>query len=324
MLKYSLKRLLLSFPLLLGMTLITFLFIQLAPGNFLDNLKLNPQIGPETIKVYEAKFHLDKPVFVQYLMWLKNLLKADLGYSFAYQAPVKAVIASRTTNTLLLSISTIIFSWLFVIPLGIIAARYRNRFIDRCLSFLSYLGISAPSFFLAFIFLYFAYLSGLFPLGGRSSVRFEELSYVGKVLDVARHLILPTMVLSMGRIASLQRIMRANLLEILGSQYILAARARGLSNLRILYIHALRNAINPMITIFGYELSALLSGAALTEIIFGWPGLGQVMLEAVQKQDLYLVMGSVFISGVLLIIGNFVADILLALSDPRIRYERGG
>ncbi|MCM8787905.1 MAG: ABC transporter permease [Candidatus Omnitrophica bacterium] len=321
MFKYSLKRLFLAIPLLLGITFITFLFIQLAPGNFLDNLKLNPQINKETIKIYQEKFFLDKPPVVQYLIWLQNILKADFGYSFSFQAPVKKIILSRTFNTLLLSISTIIFSWILVIPLGIICGYFKNKFIDRIILFFSYLGISSPSFFLAFIFLYFAYITRLFPLGGRTSVYFDQLSYFGKFLDLVKHLILPVLVLSIGRISSLIKIFRSNILETLGLNYILALKARGIGKRRIFFVHILRAAINPLVTIFGYEISSLLSGAALVEIIFGWPGLGQVMLEAVGKQDIYLVMGSVLISGMLLILGNFIADILLAFFDPRIRLK---
>ena len=322
MIRYSLKRFLFSIPLLLGVTLLTFAFIQMTPGDFLGTLKLNPQISREAIQLYEEQFHLDKPVLQRYFIWLKNLARLDLGYSFSYKAPVKAVIASRALNTLILALSAIFLSWIFVIPLGIIAARHKNKFIDKALSFVSYLGISTPSFFLAFIFLYFAFVTRWLPLGGKTSIQYEEFSTLGKILDVAKHLILPTVVLSVGRIAALQRVMRSNLLESLGSPYILSAKAKGLSQRRIFYIHALRNAINPMITIFGYQFSALLSGAALTEIIIGWPGLGQVMLEAVRMQDVYLVMGSVLIGGILLISGNLLADILLAFSDPRIRYEK--
>ena len=189
------------------------------------------------------------------------------------------------------------------------------------MSFISYLGISTPTFLLAFLLLYLATFTGWFPLGGMRSVKFDELSVLGKMLDVGKHLIIPTVVLSIGSICVLQRIMRANLLEVLGSSYILGAKARGISNKRILYIHALKNALNPMVTIFGYQFSALLSGAALTEIIVGWPGLGQVTLEAVRSQDLYLVMGSMLMGGVLLIAGNLLADILLGVLDPRIRFE---
>ncbi|UCD15578.1 MAG: ABC transporter permease, partial [Candidatus Omnitrophota bacterium] len=228
----------------------------------------------------------------------------------------------RALNTFILSLSSLIFTWIFVIPLGVVAALNRNKFIDRILSFTSYIGISMPTFFLAFIFLYLATFTGWLPLGGMRSIRFDEFSLWGKVFDLGRHLIIPTIVLSIGSICVLQRIMRANLLEVLGSSYILGAKARGLSNRRILYIHALKNALNPMITIFGYQFSSLLSGAALVEIIIGWPGLGMVTLEAVRSQDLYLVMGSVLVGGAFLIIGNLVADILLAYFDARIRYEK--
>ncbi len=322
MTKYILKRFLVSIPLLLGITLMTFIFIQMSPGNFLSSLKANPQISREAIRIYEEKFHLDKPVIEQYFIWLKNLLHLDLGYSFSYQAPVKEVILSRAFNTLILSVAAIILTWILVIPLGIIAARQRGKLVDRLLSFLSYLGISVPSFFLAIIFLYIAFRTGILPLGGMRSLHFSTLSSIGKFYDILRHLILPAIVISLGSIASLQRIMRANLLEVLGSSYILAARARGIPPRRIFYVHALKNALNPMITIFGYQFSSLLSGAALTEIIVGWPGLGQVTLEAVRKQDIYLVMGAVLMGGVLLIMGNLLADIMLAVFDPRIRYEK--
>lgn len=323
MARYVVRRLVFSLPLLLGVTFITFLFIQIAPGDFLSELKSNPQISRQAIKLYEEKFHLDKPVIEQYFIWLKNLLiHRDLGYTFSYGAEVKEVIKSRAKNTLLLSVATIIFTWTFVIPLGIIAALHRNKIIDRLFSFLSYIGISTPSFFLALLFLLFIYKTGVLPLGGMRSLQFDEFTSFEKIWDILRHLLLPTLVLSCGGIAALQRIMRGNLLEVLGSSYILAAKARGISKKRILYIHALKNALNPMITIFGYQFSSLLSGVALTEIIIGWPGLGQVMLEAVRKQDIYLVMGAVLVGGILLILGNLLADILLALFDPRIRYER--
>lgn len=319
---FILKRLLYSIPLLLGITFLTFLFIQIAPGDFLDNLRLNPQVSKETISLYEQKFHLDKPFLIQYATWIKNLVRGELGYSFSYKAPVARVISSRALNTLILSISSLIFTWIFVIPLGVTAALKRNKFTDKLLSFLSYIGMSTPAFFLTFLLLYGATFTRLLPLSGMHSVHFEEFTFLGKIFDLIRHLIIPTLVLSLGSICVLQRIMRANLLEALGSQYILGAKARGLSNARILYVHALKNAINPIITIFGYQFSELLSGAALVEIIIGWPGLGQVTIEAVRSQDLYLVMGSVLMGSILLIMGNLLSDCLLAAVDPRIRYEK--
>jgi peptide/nickel transport system permease protein len=320
--RFILKRLLYSIPLLLGITFLTFLFIKIAPGDFLDNLRLNPQVSKETIALYEQKFHLDKPFIVQYTAWLGNIVKGEFGYSFSYKAPVAKVIASRVFNTFILSLSALFVTWIFVIPLGVMAALRQNKFFDRFFSFFSYIGMSIPTFFLALLLLYAATFTRFLPLGGMHSVRFEEFTFWGKIFDIGKHLIIPTLVLSVGSICVLQRIMRANLLEVLGSQYILGAKARGLSNARILYVHALKNALNPIVTIFGYHFSELLSGAALTEIIVGWPGLGMVTLEAVRSQDLYLVMGSILMGSILLIVGNLVSDVVLGVLDPRIRYER--
>jgi peptide/nickel transport system permease protein len=322
MLRFIFKRLILSLPLLLGITFIAFFFIQLAPGDFLDSIRLDPQTSPETIKLYQEKFQLDKHYTIQYLAWLKNVVRGEFGYSFAYKTKVSNVVVSRLFNTFILALSSLIVTWIFVIPLGVIAALKRNRFIDKLLSGTCYIGISMPGFFLAFLLLYIASYTNVLPLGGMRSINHSELSFFGKALDIARHLVIPTVVLSFGSVCALQRTLRANLFEVLGSAYIKGAQARGISNLRIIYIHALKNALNPMITIFGYQLSGLLSGAALIEIILGYPGLGLVMLEAVRGQDLYLVMGALLMSGVLLIAGNLVADILLGIFDPRIRYEK--
>ncbi|MCM8765572.1 MAG: ABC transporter permease [Candidatus Omnitrophica bacterium] len=318
---YIVRRLLISLPLLLAISFITFLFLQLAPGDYFDTLRLNPQISPETIRLYEAQYHLDKPWIIQYLYWLKNLLKLDLGYSFTQKNPVSRVIKSRLFNTLLLSLSSLLFTWLIAIPLGIFCAVRQYRFWDKLFSGLSFIGLSTPSFFLAILLLFLASVTGVLPSGGMRSADFEELGLFMRVMDILKHLLIPTVVVSLGAIASLQRIMRGNVLEVLRQRYILTARAKGLSEKRILYIHALKNAINPLITIFGYHLSDILSGAALTEIICNWPGLGSIMLTAVRSQDIFLVMGAMLMGGVMLILGNLVADILLARLDPRIRYE---
>jgi len=321
MINYIVRRILIAIPLLLAISFITFLFIQLAPGNFFDTLRSDPQVSEDTIAHYEALYHLDKPVFIQYYYWLRNLLKLDLGYSFHYNCPVERVIASRLLNTLLLSLVSLLFTWAIALPLGIFAAVHRNRFIDRFFSMLSFIGLSIPNFFFALLLLYVAGYFKIIPLGGMRSANFDSLSIALKILDIAKHLIIPTIVISTSAVAGLQRLMRGNLLEVLRQQYILTARAKGLPEYRVIYHHALRNAINPMITIFGYQLSGLLSGAALTEIICNWPGLGSVMLTAVRAQDLYLVMGSMLMGGILLLAGNLFADVLLAWVDPRIRYE---
>jgi len=321
MLSYIIKRILVAIPLLLAMSLLTFIFMQMTPGNFFDALKLDPQISPETIARYEKLYHLDKPLLVQYLQWVRNLFKLEFGYSFFYHVPVSSLIAGRLANTFILALASLLFTWLVALPLGIWAAVRRNEWSDRILSLSSFIFLSIPSFFLAMILLYLASQGGLLPLGGIRSANFDELSLFGQWLDLLKHLLIPTVVISLASIAALQRIMRGNMLEVLRQQYILTARAKGLPEERVIYRHALRNAINPLITLFGYELSGLLGGAALTEIICSWPGLGSLMLTAVRAKDIYLVMSSMLMGGILLLIGNLIADILLAWSDPRIRYE---
>jgi len=321
MIKYIIKRILIAIPLLLVMSLLTFLLMQMTPGNFFDSLKLDPQISKETIERYEKLYHLDKPLFSQYLQWLKNLVKLEFGHSFFYNVPVSRILKGRLLNTFILSIASMLLTWFVAIPLGIWAAVRRNKFIDKLLSLLSFAGLSMPSFFLAILLLSIASQTGILPLGGMHSAHYESMSKLGKFIDLLKHLAIPATVISLGSIASLQRIMRGNFLEVLRQQYILTARAKGLPENVVIYRHALRNAINPLITLFGYELSSLLGGAALIEIICNWPGLGSLMLTAVRSKDVYLVMSSMLMGGVLLLIGNLVADILLAWSDPRIRYE---
>ncbi|MBU0694120.1 MAG: ABC transporter permease [Candidatus Omnitrophica bacterium] len=321
MVAYIIRRLLSLAPLLIIMTFIGFIAINLAPGNYFDTLKQNPQISEETIKLYEERYHLDKNVFIQYCYWLSNIAKGDLGYSFAYKRPVISILKTRLFNTFVLSFSAFLFSWLLAIPLGIYCAVRQYKIGDKFVSLLSFIGLSIPNFFFCLILLYIASLTGILPTGGMRSLNYPQLSFLGKFWDLVKHLIIPVVVLGTSSIAGLQRLMRANMLEVLRSQYITAARAKGLSENRVVYVHALRNAINPMATIFGGALSGLLSGAALTEIICSWPGLGSLMLEAVMTQDLFLFAGNLLMTGFLLIIGYLIADILLAWVDPRIQYR---
>ena len=323
--KYILKRLLTTIPLLFAVSFISFFFIRLAPGDMLAPYRANPQISQETIIALEQRFHLDKPLVVQYGIWLKNVLQGDLGFSFLKREQVSTVIGSRLVNTLILALFSIFITWSIAIPLGIYAAVHQYKPIDGFLSFISYIGISFPNFFLALLLL--AAISvmpelpiiGKLPLGGMKSPNHEELSLIGQFFDVLKHLLVPGIVLATASMAGLQRIMRGNMLEELRQRYITTARAKGLPENKVVYKHALRNAINPLITIFGYEFSAILSGAALTEIITGYPGLGSVMLDAVRAQDQFLIMGNLLMSGVLLVVGNLLSDILLAVCDPRVK-----
>jgi peptide/nickel transport system permease protein len=325
MLTYTLRRFFVMVPLLLAMSFVTFMFIRLAPGDILAPYRMNPQISQETIKEMERKFHFDKPAIVQYAYWLKNLARLDFGYSFSKRTAVTNVIQSHMYNTLILALFSIFITWTLAIPLGIYCAVNQYKWADRFFSFIAYIGMSFPSFFLALLLLFLVSvigdipLIGRLPIGGMKSVGYDQMDAIGRFFDVLKHLIVPGVVLGTSAIASLQRIMRGNMLETMRAQYITTARSKGLPEKRVIYVHALRNAINPLITIFGYEFSSLLSGAALTEIITSWPGLGSVMLDAVRAQDLFLVMGNMLMGGVMLIVGNLLADVMLAWSDPRIK-----
>lgn len=318
---FIIRRLLNMIPLLVGITCISFGIIQLAPGDYFSQLALNPQISPETIEHLRRTYGFDQPIAVQYLKWLWAALRFDFGYSFSWHMPVIDLIRERALNTMLLSVSSSAIAWLVAIPIGIYAAVRQYSLGDKVLSILAFLGMSMPNFFFAFLLLYLAAVTGWFPIGGVTSADYSTLPLLGRLGDRIHHVILPVVVLSTGGMAGLMRLMRGNMLEILKVEYVTTARSKGLGEGKVILKHALRNALNPFITLFGYQLAHILSGAALVEIILSWPGLGSLMLEAVMAKDLYLVMGSLYIGAILLILGNLVADLLLVVADPRIRYE---
>ena len=232
------------------------------------------------------------------------------------------MLAERIPATLLLAIASIILTWAIAIPLGIISAVRQNTILDRVLRVLSYLGQGFPSFITALLLLSLAQnTTPLFPVGGMTSINYSDLSSIGKILDIGWHMILPTIALSITSFAGLQRLTRGQLLDVLRQDYIQTARAKGLPENRVLYVHALRNAINPLITLLGFEFASLLGGSFIAEFFFNWPGLGRLILQAVQAQDLYLVMGSLMMGATMLIVGNLLADLLLKAVDPRIKLE---
>lgn len=312
------KRFLQTIPLLIIVSLLSFFIIRLSPIDPLAELRLNPSISQETLDKEIKRLNLDKPIAVQYLSWAKSFVKGDLGYTSAGEK-VSTKLKERIPNTLLLTLVVIFMTWSVGIPLGIFAAVRKESAFDRLLTILSSIGMAIPSFFFAILMLIFAVKSGLFPVGGLTSYNFNEMSLVAKVFDIAKHLALPSLVLFTISLSGLQRQMRANMLEVLDSDYVKFARARGLKESKVIFKHALRNAINPMITLLGFEFAGLLSGAALTEYVFQYPGLGRLILEAVMKSDINLVMASLMMGTIMLIVGNLIADILLMLTDPRLR-----
>ena len=318
---YIIRRFLISIPQLFGICFVTMLAMEIAPGDVLDPVRNDPLVSPETVKNFEKQFHLDKPFVVRYVIWIWNVLHGDLGESFNQKQPVGEVIKTYLANTMLLSISAMLCTWLLAIPLGVFAAVRQNRLPDRAVAFFSFIGLSIPGFFLAMLLLYAASVTGWLPTGGMRSARFDELSALGRVLDVVRHMAIPLFVLVFGSIGFLQRIMRSSMVDVFRAQYVTTARAKGLSEGAVVWRHAFRNALNPLITIFGMGLSGIIGGAALLEIVCSWPGLGTIMLAAARAQDYMLVMGNFLISGILVIVGNLIADILIALNDPRVSYS---
>ncbi|MEW5856302.1 MAG: ABC transporter permease [Cyanobacteriota bacterium] len=320
---YVAKRLLQAILTLFLASTLSFAISQMAPGDYLDTLRQNPKISPERIEELRQQFGLDKPAIEQYRRWLWQILRyGNFGTSFVYQRSVSSLLWERIQATLELAIASVILTWAIAIPLGIIGAVNQNRASDRLLQVLSYAGQGFPSFITALVLLIFAqYTSPLFPVGGRTSINHADLSWLGKILDIAWHMILPTLALSITSFAGLQRITRGELLDVLRQDYIQTARAKGLPEDRVIYVHALRNAINPLITLLGFEFASLLSGAFIAEFFFNWPGLGRLILQAVTIQDIYLVMASLIMGAVMLIVGNLIADLLLKVADPRIKLE---
>ena len=316
--KFISKRILQTIPLLIIVSLISFFIIRLSPIDPLAELRLNPSISQETLDKEIKRLNLDKPIGVQYLSWAKSFMKGDLGYTSAGEK-VSVKLKERIPNTLLLTLVVIFMTWSVGVPLGILSAIKKETAFDRLLTVLASIGMAIPSFFFAILMLIFAVKTGWFPVGGLTSYNFNEMSFLGKFFDIARHLVLPSLVLFTISLSGLQRQMRANMLEVLDSDYVKFARAKGLSENKVIFKHALRNAINPMITLLGFEFAGLLSGAALTEYVFQYPGLGRLILEAVMKSDINLVMASLMMGTIMLIVGNLLADILLMITDPRLR-----
>ncbi|HEW92825.1 MAG TPA: ABC transporter permease [Thermotogaceae bacterium] len=321
MIKYIVRRLILAIPVLFGVSIISFIIISAAPGDFLDVLRMNPAVGEATIKALERQFGLDKSPIVQYFLWLKEVLKGNFGYSFQFRRPVFELIWGRLGATLLLTITTMIFQWTIGVALGIFSALKRYTWTDQVLTVIAFIGISIPNFFFALLFLYFAAKTGWFPIGGIISKNFDQMNAFQKFLDYLYHVFGPMLTLGTAGLAGIMRQMRGQMLDQMNQDFVMFARAKGMPEKVVIFKHTLRNAINPLVTMFGYQISSLLGGAVLTETVFGWPGMGRLIIQALLAQDLYLVMASLLLSSLMLIIGNLIADILLAWVDPRIRYR---
>ncbi|HEY9867733.1 MAG TPA: ABC transporter permease [Candidatus Obscuribacterales bacterium] len=317
---YILKRVLQAIPLLFIISVMSFTMLKLAPIDQLAYLRANPAISAEAIRAEEERLGLNKPAVVQYFIWLSNLLRGDLGVS-TMGGSVFVLLMQRAGATLLLSVLTILFTWLIALPAGVIAAVHRGMWVDKFFGIITTIGMSMPTFLMALLLLMVALWTRALPIGGLTSPDFYERNLLGQIIDVAHHLVIPVTVLTFIGLAGIQRQVRANLLDVLRAEYVRTARAKGLPEDKVIYKHALRNAINPLITLFGFEFASLLSGAALTEMVLAYPGLGRLTLEGVLTKDMNLVMAALMLGAVMLILGNLLADVLLKLVDPRISLE---
>lgn len=315
--KYIIRRLLEAIPLVIIVTIIAFTIINLAPGD-----PVNMFINPETANVTQVEqirkdLGLDKSMPERYIIWMSKLVRGDLGNSFKESRPVMDMILERLPNTLLLAIFATLFSFLIAIPAGILAAIKRNTIVDYFISTIAFIGISVPSFWFALmLILLFSLKLGWLPSGGMRS-NFEAFEWGDRI----SHMILPVLVLSTGTMAAKMRYMRSSMLEVIRQDYIRTARSKGLSEPVVIFGHALRNAILPIITLLGFIIPGLIGGAAIVETIFAWPGMGRMAIEATFTRDYPVQMGVILMGSIMTIAGSLIADLLYAVADPRIKYN---
>lgn len=309
-------------PLLVGITIICFAVMHLAPGSPTDmETQMNPRVSAEMRERLRAMYDLDKPLPVQYLLWVKKLLRLDLGTSFSPDhRPVAEKILERLPVTVTLNIASLLLVVIIAIPMGILSAVHHNSPFDKITSVFVFTGFAMPTFWLALLLMIlFGVQLGWLPISGLRSLNYEYLPTGEKFLDLIRHLIMPVLLSAFGGLAGFSRYMRANMLEVIRQDYITTARAKGLPKRIVIYKHALRNALLPLITILGLSVPGLIGGSVIFETIFAIPGMGQLFYMAVMSRDYPTVMGILFIGAMLTLLGNLLADISYALVDPRIR-----
>jgi peptide/nickel transport system permease protein len=311
-------------PLLIGITIICFSVIHLAPGSPTDlQTQMNPRASAEMKAQLRALYDLDKPIYEQYLIWVRKLAVLDLGKSFSPDArPVADKILERLPITILINALSMGLIILVAVPIGVIAAVRRNSLFDRVSAVLVFIGYAMPTFWLALLLMIlFGIHLGWLPISGIRSLNYEYLSPTSAVFDSIKHLILPVFLSAFGGLAGMSRYMRANMLEVIRQDYITTARAKGLSERTVIYKHALKNALLPVITILGLSVPGLIGGSVIFETIFAIPGMGQLFFMSVMSRDYPVIMGILVIGAVLTLVGNLIADISYAVVDPRIRIQ---
>ncbi|HOG11587.1 MAG: ABC transporter permease [Smithellaceae bacterium] len=322
MFPYLVKRILFMIPLLLGITIICFFVMRLAPGSPTDlQTQMNPKASAEMRQRLMSLYELDKPIHVQYVSWLTKLIRGDLGTSFSSDhRPVADKILERLPITITINLLSLVLIIAVAVPIGVLSAVHQDSLFDKVMSVIVFIGFAVPTFWLALLMMiFFGIHLGWLPISGLRSLNYEYLSTWGQWTDLAKHLILPVFISAFGGLAGLSRYMRANMLEVIRQDYILTARAKGLSERQVIYKHALRNALLPAITILGLSIPGLIGGSVIFETIFAIPGMGQLFYMSVMARDYPTVMGILLIGAVLTLAGNLIADVSYAAADPRIR-----
>ena len=319
---YLFKRILMLIPLMLGITLITFTVIHLAPGEPVEmQMAMNPKVGKDARERLRKFYGLDKPLHEQYLTWVGKLARLDLGRSFSPDnRPVLDKIKERLPVTLSLNIIALLLEFGLAIPIGIMAATHRDTWLDKGITVFVFVGFAVPTFWLALLLMYlFGVKLNWLPISGLHTLGSDAYGTGRYLWDLAKHLVMPIMVASFGSLAGLSRYMRSTMLNVIGQDYITTARAKGLSERVVIYKHALRNALLPLITLLGFSIPGLIGGSVIFETIFAIPGMGQLFYQGAMSRDYPVVMGILVIGACLTLIGNLVADVCYALADPRIR-----
>ncbi len=325
---YILRRLLYAIPTLIMISIITFVIIELPPGDFLEAriAQLEQQFGDSSslarAQELRKRYGLDLPLWRRYLKWVSGFVRGDFGESFRYEREVSELIWERLGYTVLIALCSLLVTYALAVPLGIYSATHQYSWSDNLLSFLSFLGMSLPGFLVALVLIVGAFVLFDVPLFGLFSTQYEWAPWSwGKFVDLLKHIWIPVLVVALNGTAGLLRIMRGNLLDVLGQPFVMTARAKGLPERVVVLKHAVRIAINPLISILGMSLPEIISGTTIISIVLGLPTVGPLLFQALQDQDMYLAGTIILMMSLLLILGNLLADIALAWADPRIRYD---
>jgi len=316
------RRFLVAIPTLLLISVLIFGVIQLQPGGFLENMLDDPRVSRETVETIRKQYGLDQPVWVQYLNWLGRFAQGDFGYSFLNNRPVAGLIWERLGWTVFLALLTILTTWVVAIPLGIYTALRRHGLGATVANLIGYFGLATPDFLVALLLIFAVLSSGGTNVGGLFSPQYIDAPWSWeKFKDMLAHLWIPLIVIGLDGTASIMRQMRANMLDVLTQDYIRTARSKGLAERVVLWKHAVRNAINPLISIAGLSLPNLISSTIIASIVLNLPTIGPFLYQSLLDKDQYVVMALLMLSAILLMIGNLLADLALAWADPRSRYE---